>query len=111
MIAESGASRESATRFRSPLEISIYVAPRHGVSPHFWLFVPEYRSLPRVRRAERTAQSMGGDWPDRVPPVVATGPFGQLSAFLVGNNGQLYLYDQADSAAWGAAQSMGGNWP
>ena len=36
---------------------------------------------------------------------------GQLSAFLVGNNGQLYRYDQAASGAWGTPQSMGGDWP
>ncbi len=36
---------------------------------------------------------------------------GELSAFLIGKNGELYRYDQAASGAWGTPQSMGGTWP
>ena len=35
---------------------------------------------------------------------------GQLSAFLIGENGALYRYDQAASGSWGTPQSMGGTW-
>jgi hypothetical protein len=54
---------------------------------------------------------MAGSWPDTVAPVVVANKGGELSAFLVGNNGQLYRYEQAASGAWGLAQSMGGDWP
>jgi hypothetical protein len=46
-----------------------------------------------------------------VPPVVVANQSGLLSAFLVGNNGQLYRYDQAGAGAWGSPQSMAGSWP
>ena len=55
-----------------------------------------------------SAQAMGAHWPDTVPPVVVANQSGLLSAFLVGNNGQLYRYDQAASGAWGPTSSSGG---
>ena len=55
-------------------------------------------------------QSMGGTWPGAAPVVVAN-QSGQLSAFLIGENGTLYRYDQAASGAWGSPQSMAGTWP
>ena len=52
---------------------------------------------------------MGGTWPD-VAPVVVANQGGQLSVFLISDNGTLYRYDQAASGAWELPQSMGGTW-
>ena len=91
-------------------QLSAFLVGKNGVL---------YRYDQAASGAWGPAQSMAGDWPDTVPPVVVPNQMiasgdtdaGQLSAFLVGNNGQLYRYDQAASGAWGTAQPMGGDWP
>ena len=49
--------------------------------------------------------------PAYVLALCAANADGELSAFLIGKNGELYRYDQAASGAWGTPQSMGGTWP
>jgi hypothetical protein len=55
------------------------------------------------------AQSMSGTW--HGTPVVSANSTGGLSVFMVGNDTELYRYDQNGPAgAWSPAQSMAGTW-